>query len=70
MQTDASDANSYQTCSINETIVRMPNKKHKGIFLDTMLRKGTSYNSIKPAQSLLKKTSVLSQASLQKNIEQ
>lgn len=32
----------------NEKIVRMPNKIHKGIFVDIMLRKGTSYNSIKP----------------------
>lgn len=39
----------------NKTIVRMPNKTHKGIFLDTMLRKGTSYNGIKTCKSLVKK---------------
>lgn len=69
----------------NETIVRMPNKTHKRIFLDTTLRKGTSYNSIKTTQSLVKKKKttknnkpptkkpnqpVLNQAALQQNMEQ
>lgn len=58
----------------NEPMVRMPNKTHKGIFLDIMLRKGTRYNSIKPTQSLVKnknkKQPVLSQASLQQNMEE
>lgn len=74
----------------NEIIAGMPNKTHKGIFLDIMLRKGTSYNGIKTTQSLVKKTPntktnqkmtteipktltnqpVLSQISLQQNMEQ
>lgn len=64
----------------------MPNKTHKGIFLDTTLRKGTSYNSIKTTQCLVKKKKkttktnkpptkkpnqpVLNQAALQQNMEQ
>lgn len=39
----------------NEIIAGMPNKTHKGIFLDIMLRKGTSYNGLKTTQSLVKK---------------
>jgi len=39
----------------NETVVRMPNKTHKELFLDIMLRKGTSYPSIKATSSLVKK---------------
>lgn len=34
----------------NETIAGMSNKTHEGIFLDIMLRKGTSYNGIKTTQ--------------------
>lgn len=38
----------------NKTIVRVPNRTHKGIFLDIMLRKGTSYDSIKTCKILVK----------------
>lgn len=38
----------------NRTIAGMPNKTHEGIFLDVMLRKGTSYNGIKTTQNLVK----------------
>lgn len=41
----------------NETIAGMSNKTHEGIFLDRMLRKGTSYNGIKTTQSLVKEKS-------------
>lgn len=37
----------------NRTITGMPNKTHEGIFLDVMLRKGTSYNGIKTTQNLV-----------------
>lgn len=39
----------------NGTIAGMPNKTHKGIFIDIMLRKGTSYNGIKTTQNVVKK---------------
>lgn len=39
----------------NAAVAGMPNKTHKGIFLDIMLRKRTSYKGIKTTQSFVKK---------------